>query len=109
MGYIRTIPVESSNIRSIGYDRHTGTLRVVFHRSGAYDYPNVPPELVFDLLFAESHGEFFNRQVKPNFNFRKVDAAELVPDYQPPLISNEGGPPAANADGLVPQPDGSLG
>lgn len=109
MGYIRTIPVESSNITAIGYDRRTGTLRVIFHRSGAYDYPNVPPNLVLDLLFAESHGEFFNRQIKSNFEYRRPGPQELLPASQPSLITNEEGPPAANADGMVPHPpDGHL-
>lgn len=70
---IRCIPVVSSNIEAIGYDRNTSTLRVVFQGARAYDYMDVPPEVVLDLMFAASHGSFFAKQVKNAYTFTKVE------------------------------------
>jgi len=83
MGYIRCIPVVSSNIEAIGYDRQTRTLRVTF-KTGAYDYADVPPEVALDLLFAESHGKFLAEAVKNVYEYRKIEVAEMVNDLRSP-------------------------
>lgn len=65
--------VESSQIAEVGYDRASSTLEVMFKRSNAvYQYSNVPPEVYFDLVHADSIGKFFNAQVKGKFEFKKL-------------------------------------
>ncbi len=59
-------PVESSQIKSIGYCPVTNTLSVVFnHGTGAtYQYPGVTPDVFEKFMKAGSKGQFFGQHVK---------------------------------------------
>lgn len=76
---IALTPVESSQVRAIGYDAATKTLAVQFTRgAGAiYHYPNVEPETHESFLKAESIGTFFGKHIKP-LAFEK-----FAPDPEP--------------------------
>ena len=63
-------PVESSNIKSIGYD--TGTLEIEFKSGGVYQYANVPLFHHVALMNTKSKGKYFHRFIKPNFEYQKV-------------------------------------
>jgi hypothetical protein len=52
------IPVDSSNVRSIGYAAEYRLLRVVFRDDSQYDYPDVSPEQHQALMASESKGRF---------------------------------------------------
>jgi len=70
---IRCIPVVSSNLEAIGYDRPTSVLRVIFQGGRAYDYADVPLDVVVDLMFTESHGGFFAKKIKGIYAYQKVE------------------------------------
>jgi hypothetical protein len=59
--------VESSSLRSIGYDRATTTLEVEFRNGGVYRYADVPPELWSAFRHADSKGKFFQDHVRDRF------------------------------------------
>ena len=59
--------VESSSLRSIGYDRATATLEVEFKNGGVYRYANVPPALWSAFRDCNSKGKFFLEQVRDHF------------------------------------------
>jgi hypothetical protein len=63
---IKLEPVESSQVKAIGYDPATKTLAVTFTRGpGAiYHYPNVEPETYASFKEAESIGVFFGAHIK---------------------------------------------
>lgn len=63
--------VQSSNVVSIGYDKHSRTLEVEF-KSGLYRFFDVPEELANALLEAESVGKFFAKHVRGQFTSEKV-------------------------------------
>ena len=78
-------PVESSQIKEIGYDHESSILGIRFHPSkkareaGAthseYHYANVGPEMHASLMAAESKGRFFDANIKAfpkDFPFTKV-------------------------------------
>ena len=66
------IPVESSNIASIGYDEDTNTLEIEFHNGGVYQYFDVP-FLVYDgMMEAGSKGKYLGQQIKEQFRYVKV-------------------------------------
>ena len=59
--------VESSSLRSIGYDRATATLEVEFKNGGVYRYANVPLQLWSEFRDSDSKGKFFLDQVRDRF------------------------------------------
>lgn len=70
--------VESSNVKAIGYDLHSETLRVEF-ASGTYEYASVPAVLVPQVMFAESVGGALNSVIKNNgFAFTKIMPVEAT-------------------------------
>ena len=64
--------VESSSVRSIGYDELTFELEIEFHNGRAYRYQQVPIAAYRLLLRAPSIGEFVNTQIKPRFEAKEV-------------------------------------
>lgn len=64
--------VESSVIRSVGYDPATETLEIEFHHGGIYVYANVPPSVFEALLAAPSKGSFFHDNIKDRFVFTRA-------------------------------------
>jgi hypothetical protein len=65
-------PVESSSIRSIGYDPATRTLEIEFHDGTVYQYLNIPPVVHRDLLNAASIGQYFAYFVKTSYPSRRI-------------------------------------
>jgi KTSC domain len=62
---MRRVPVESSSIDSVGYEKDV--LEVRFRNGGLYQYFHVP-ELMFELLMeAESKGRFFNENIRSRY------------------------------------------
>lgn len=93
-------PVESSQVKAVGYDEASKTLAVQFkHGAGAvYHYGGVSPELHQAFISAESMGKFHGQHIKP-LAFEK-----FLPDMEP---TEADGPQAAvqgAADGLVQTP-----
>jgi hypothetical protein len=62
----------SSVIHSMQYfpDRHT--LRIVFVSGMVYDYDQVPVKVYDQMKAAFSKGEFFNREIKDKYTFKKI-------------------------------------
>jgi hypothetical protein len=59
--------VESSTIRSIGYDPDTQELHVAFNDTGMYVYQKVPVHLYDGLMMSGSKGKFFHSSIKGRF------------------------------------------
>jgi hypothetical protein len=78
MAFENLILNASSSIAAAAYDSDERTLRITFRPaavddfSRSYDYLRVPPEVVEDFLSAESHGQFVNGRIKPNYEWREV-------------------------------------
>lgn len=58
------IPVSSSNMESVGYDKSSKTLRVGFLNGGLYDYHSVPEHHHRGLMSAPSHGGYLDAHIK---------------------------------------------
>jgi hypothetical protein len=65
-------PVNSSNIKSIGYDVATSTLEVEFTSGDIYHYFNVPSFLYQQFLHSTSHGQFLSDHIRFNYRYQKV-------------------------------------
>ena len=57
--------VDSSLLRSVGYDMHSSILEVELAESGwIYEYYDVPFSVFEELMAAESKGSYFNEFIK---------------------------------------------
>jgi len=65
--------VESSNLASIGYDAENEILEVEFNHGGIYQYFDVPENVYDELMNADSHGQYFGRNIKKaGYQFQKI-------------------------------------
>ena len=64
--------VQSSNLRTVGYDSTSKTLEIEFHEGRIYQYSNVPFEIFTGLMNAPSKGKFHHRCIKYNFLYTRV-------------------------------------
>jgi len=67
------VPVESSNIKSVGYDDINRVLEVEFHHGGIYHYVDVPGALFKEFLKAPSKGKFFYAFIKEKFSYKRIN------------------------------------
>lgn len=64
------VPVESSSIDSVGYEKNV--LEIRFRNGGLYQYFDVPEETLVMLMRAESKGRFFNEQIRGRYPGERV-------------------------------------
>jgi len=70
---LRIHPVASMSIDVVAYEDDAGVLYLRFKDTKAlYAYDAVPPDLVEDLLAADSKGTYVNDVIKPAFRARRV-------------------------------------
>lgn len=72
---MRHVPVESSNVASIGYDAERLVLEVAFKSGGTYQYLGVLPEHYKALLNAESIGKHIHQHIRGRYDCVKKPAA----------------------------------
>ena len=65
-------PVSSSNLASIGYDPNSETLEIEFKNGSVYRYFNVPSFEHERLMAADSHGVYFNANIKDKYPFERA-------------------------------------
>ncbi len=66
------LPVNSSSIKSIGYDATARTLEVEMADGDVYQYFNVAPQVHRDLVNAASIGQYFAYYIKTTYRWRKM-------------------------------------
>ena len=69
--------VDSSTVKTIGYDESLALLRLEFRSEAIYDYFGVPASIHAELLSAPSIGACFNQIVRGRFDYRQIDAMAL--------------------------------
>lgn len=62
--------VDSSCFSQVGY--RDGTLVVVFHNSGAYQYTGISESLYYDFINSDSLGGFYNDYIKGQYPSEKL-------------------------------------
>ena len=66
-------PVESSLIRSVGYDLTNSILEIELTGEGrVYEYFDVPLSVYSELMAAESKGEYFNNYIRDLYSYQQV-------------------------------------
>ena len=64
---MKRLPVDSSALRSVGYDSKSQVLEIEFMNGTVCDYYDVPPETYQEFCEADSMGAFVNFRIKPHF------------------------------------------
>ena len=64
--------IESSNIKSIGYDHDSSTLEIEFNSGAVWQYFDFPESLWYDFENTESKGSFFHREIKNQYSESRV-------------------------------------
>lgn len=65
--------VESTIMRSVGYDQRNQVLEIEFQSGLIYQYLDIPPALYKALWEAESKGRYFNSEIRDTYEFIRVD------------------------------------
>jgi len=69
---INRVPVESSNLRSVGYDPDAQMLEIEFRNGGICQYYGVPETVYLQLMAASSKGKFFHVYIKDIYPYAKI-------------------------------------
>lgn len=64
------VPVQSSNLRSVGYEDNV--LEIEFLDGGVYQYFDVPESIYTGLIQAESAGKYFWANIRGAFRYARV-------------------------------------
>jgi non-canonical purine NTP pyrophosphatase (RdgB/HAM1 family) len=70
---MQRLPVESSDIISIGYDPAEQLLEIEFHEGRIYRYVDVPQKTYDHFLKANSYGGYFNAHINGYYRYRRID------------------------------------
>lgn len=64
--------IESSMIRSIGYDYENSILEIEFNSDAVWQYSDFPESLWYEFEGAESQGKFFLREIRDQYPENRV-------------------------------------
>lgn len=64
-------PVTSSSISSIGYENNVLEIEFLDGKE-VYQYSQVPEQEYNELMNAESHGKYFNQNIKNKYQYEKI-------------------------------------
>lgn len=69
---MKKINIESSTLKNISYDINKRELIVEFLRGAIYKYKCVDYIDVLGILFSESSGSYFNKNVAKTYQYEKI-------------------------------------
>lgn len=64
--------VESSTMRSVGYEADIKVLEIEFESGAVYRFKEVPAKIYEGLMGAESKGKYFNREIRNCYEYEQV-------------------------------------
>ena len=71
-GQVKREPLDSSSLRSAGYDPAAHVLEVEFRNGGVYQYLEVPGEEFEEFIAAPSKGRYLNAEIKSRYPSRRL-------------------------------------
>lgn len=71
-------PCESSTISARGYDGAKKVLHVQFKSGDVYRYENVPADVAYEFMNAESAGRHFHANIRHNYAGKKIVPDDLL-------------------------------
>ena len=64
--------LDSSSLRSVGYDASARVLEVEFRNGGVYQYLDVKDDEFEEFQDADSKGRYLNAEIKPTHRYRRL-------------------------------------
>ena len=71
-GKMIEVSVKSTSIKSAAYDTIYQKMMVTFNNGTTYAYREVPVQLFTKFRLAKSQGQYFNKYISRNFQYKKV-------------------------------------
>src|SRR5688572_17617925 len=71
---MRRLPVDSTDLVSIGYDPKTRTLEIEFKEDRIYQYQDVEPDIYERFTRTDSYGEYFYAHINKHYRYKRVNA-----------------------------------
>lgn len=68
---IKRIPVVSSNIAAVGYDKEENILEIEFHHGAIYRYIDVPEKVYIELINSSAKASYFMNEIKGKYSYNK--------------------------------------
>lgn len=68
---MKRVAVESSVLKSVGYDEEKKVLETELINNAVYEYYKVPASEFFNLINAPSTGEYYNKNIK-KYRYKKL-------------------------------------
>jgi hypothetical protein len=72
---MQRIAVDSTTMRSVGYDSVAQVLEIEFTSGAVYQYLEVPDRVFGELMHAESKGRYFNEEIRDDYTALREPAA----------------------------------
>jgi len=77
---MKRIPVDSSDLKSVGYDEAKKLLEVEFLRKeSVYQYSRVPKRVYEELMKAVSKGSYFSEHIR---DAQEYSCSQIYPKYE---------------------------
>jgi non-canonical purine NTP pyrophosphatase (RdgB/HAM1 family) len=78
---MQRLPVDSTDLVSIGYDESSRTLEIEFKENRIYQYHEVTPDIYKGFMKADSYGQYFYAFVNGHYRYKRVkdEPAEAKP------------------------------
>jgi non-canonical purine NTP pyrophosphatase (RdgB/HAM1 family) len=89
---VQRIPVESTDIVSIGYDVKTRVLEIEFKEDRIYQYTDVAPDVYERFMRTDSYGEFFFAHINKHYRYKRVNGGGKKPPTAEKLAFVTGNP-----------------
>lgn len=70
---MQRLPVESSDLVSIGYDARERLLEIEFKENRVYQYFEVEPDIYERFTRTDSYGEYFYAHINKHYRYRRVE------------------------------------
>jgi hypothetical protein len=71
-------PVESTTVRSVGYESHSKVLEIEFQSGEIYQYLDVPEAVHRKFRRAGSKGRYFNDEIRDDYAFVRLGRGRRV-------------------------------
>jgi hypothetical protein len=69
---MRRTPVDSTNLRAVGYDAGTRSLEIEFQNGHLYRYRTVPPFVHRALMASASKGTYFTDFIRDRYPYDRL-------------------------------------